>query len=181
MARLATATIVGRLGNTPELVYLGDGSTVLAHLSLAVDAGKDDAEWFSVTAWNNEARILIERLAVAKGDLVLAHGRLRQRRWRDRNTNEPRSKVELSASTVQLLRRSAANEQAGQDRHATDQPPTQNHAQRRTRTDPRRQPQPQPQPPQEPDHTNPDAPAWHDWQDGPPDGPPPDAYGEPPF
>lgn len=156
MARHASATIIGRIGRTPELSRTKAGAVL--NLSVAVDRGRDqEPDWYRVTIWREGAE-QVDALGLGPGDLVFASGRLAMSHWSDKNgTQRVRPEITAGASSVQLLTR---------PRDRTDDR-TENHATRRTRTDPRRQYQYDPAPPPP------------EYDDSTPDNAAPD--GEPPF
>lgn len=101
--------IVGRLTRDPELRHTAGGTAVL-EMSVAVNSREKDSgtgEWgdrvdyFDVTVWENQAESCAQYLA--KGSQVAIDGRLRQERWKTKDTDENRSKVKIVASTVQFL------------------------------------------------------------------------------
>ncbi len=107
-------TIVGNLGQDPELRYTSDGTPVTT-LSVATNRSWTNADgspgeetaWFRVTAWRRMAEVCAEYLE--KGRQVLVEGRLQPdpetggpRVWTDRNGN-PRASFEMTAQTVKFL------------------------------------------------------------------------------
>lgn len=117
-------TIVGNLGQDPEMRYTPDGTPV-TNFSVATNRRWTNADgsqgeetvWFRVTAWRRLAEVCNEYLE--KGRQVLVEGRLRPdpqtggpRVWTDRNGN-PRASFELTAQTVQFLGRGVGGPEAG--------------------------------------------------------------------
>lgn len=109
-------TIVGNLGQDPEMRYTPDGTPV-TNFSIATNRRWTSADgsqgeetvWFRVTAWRRMAEVCNEYLE--KGRQVLVEGRLRPdpqtggpRVWTDRNGN-PRASFEVTAQTVKFLGR----------------------------------------------------------------------------
>jgi len=84
-------TIIGRLGNDPELRYSPTGRPV-THFSVAANrrytsadgSTVDETVWFRCTAWNKQAETINQYLS--KGQLVYVEGRLTP----DRETGGPR-------------------------------------------------------------------------------------------
>lgn len=84
-------TIIGRLGNDPELRYSPTGRPV-THFSVAANrrytgtdgSMVDETVWFRCTAWNKQAETINQYLS--KGQLVYIEGRLAP----DRETGGPR-------------------------------------------------------------------------------------------
>jgi single-strand DNA-binding protein len=73
MASVNTITISGRLGADPELRQTQGGDSVTS-LRMAVDAGKDQTLWLSVTAWGRLAELSNEFLS--KGSYAVVTGKL---------------------------------------------------------------------------------------------------------
>lgn len=111
-------TIVGNLGQDPDLRYTPDGTPV-ASFSVATNrrwtnqdgSPGEETAWFRVTVWRRMAETCAEYLE--KGRQVLVEGRLQPdpetggpRIWTDRNGN-PRASFEMTAQTVQFLGRGA--------------------------------------------------------------------------
>ena len=97
--------LVGRLTRDAEIRYTSSG-TAVCRFSLAVNrisgSGEKKAEsvgFFDVAVWSRLAETIHPYLA--KGKQVCVSGELRQNRWEQ--DGETRSKIEVSASTVQLL------------------------------------------------------------------------------
>ncbi len=100
--------LVGRLGQDPEIKYTASGQA-LARFSLATDESYKDrnsseqqrrTEWHNIVAWRRLAEICGEYLT--KGKLVYIEGRLRTRKWEDREGNK-RSTTEIEAREMQML------------------------------------------------------------------------------
>lgn len=100
--------LVGNLGNEPEIRYTPSGSAV-ATLSIATtESWKDKqsgsmtehTEWHRVVFFNRLAEIVGEYLH--KGSKVYVEGRLRTRKWQDKNGVEKYT-TEIVASEMQIL------------------------------------------------------------------------------
>lgn len=92
--------LLGRLTRDVELRTTTTGKNV-AELSLAVDRGNDEADFFDVVAWDKTAELLSQY--TQKGSKVLVQGRLRQESWDDKETGKKRSKVVVTAFDVTFL------------------------------------------------------------------------------
>jgi len=101
-------TIVGNLGNDPDLRYLKDG-TAVGDFSVATNRkwdGGEETVWWKVTVWRGQAENCHEFLS--KGRQVLVVGRIKPgddgnpNIWTDKNGN-PRASYELTASYVKFL------------------------------------------------------------------------------
>lgn len=102
-------TLIGRLGQDPDLRYLADGTPVLT-ISVATDESYTDREGNKIerTEWHRV--VVFQRRAEAcatylhKGSLVHVVGRLTTRKWQD-SGGEDRYITEVRASKVQFLDR----------------------------------------------------------------------------
>jgi len=80
-------TIVGRVGQDPEIKYFDSGKAKTI-LSMAVNRGKDQTgteitDWFRVELWDRSAEVAAEY--VKKGNLIGIVGSLSVNRWTDNN------------------------------------------------------------------------------------------------
>ena len=106
MARtINQVTLLGRVGNDPELRQTNNGTAVV-QLRLATDRysksgeGKSETDWHTVIVWAKSAEAVAKY--VAKGDRVHVTGNLRQRSWQT-ESGEQRSRVEVHANEVIFL------------------------------------------------------------------------------
>ena len=105
MADINIVVVVGRLTRDAELKYTAGGQAV-CKFSIAVnrrrkdgDKWEDEPNFFDVVLWGRQGETLTQYLV--KGKSVGVSGELRQDRWQQDGQN--RSKVEIVASTIQLL------------------------------------------------------------------------------
>ena len=100
--------IVGNLGADPETRYMPSGSAV-TNLSVATSEQwkdkqtgeqKERTEWHKVAMFNRLAEIAAEYLR--KGSQVYIEGKLRTRKWQDRDGND-RWTTEIIADEMQML------------------------------------------------------------------------------
>jgi len=85
-------TLIGNLGDDPELRYTGSG-TAVCNMSLATNESYTDndgnevqnTEWHDVVAWGRLGEICNEYLQ--KGSQVYFEGKLQTREWEDRDGN----------------------------------------------------------------------------------------------
>ena len=100
--------IVGNLGADPETRYMPSGSAV-TNLSVATSETwkdkqtgeqKERTEWHKVAMFNRLAEIAAEYLR--KGSQVYIEGKLRTRKWQDRDGND-RWTTEIVADEMQML------------------------------------------------------------------------------
>lgn len=111
------ATILGNLGNDPEVRYMPNGNAV-ATISIATsETWKDKntgqqqekTEWHRVVFFNRLAEIVGEYLT--KGAKVYIEGKLTTRKWQDQQGND-RYTTEIVAHDMQML--DARGDQNGQ-------------------------------------------------------------------
>lgn len=116
----AKVSIVGRLGQDPEVRYTPSG-TMNVQFSIAADGRRrgegeqDNTTWFRVTAWDKQAErlvTLIERGYVAKGRLLYVDGQLETRQYTDRN-GQPRTSLDVTMSDFQFVGSRQDNQAGG--------------------------------------------------------------------
>ncbi len=100
--------LVGNLGQDPETRYMPSGGAV-TNFTLATNESwkdkqtgeqKDRTEWHKVAMFNRLAEIAAEYLR--KGSQVYVEGKLRTRKWQDRDGND-RYTTEVIADEMQML------------------------------------------------------------------------------
>jgi single-strand DNA-binding protein len=101
----STVTLVGNATADPELRFF-EGGTAKATFSIAVnrywtdDSGekKEQTSFFNIAAW----RYLAEDVArvVQKGSRVIVTGKLEQQSWSDKDTNEKKSSIIVTADQI---------------------------------------------------------------------------------
>jgi len=100
--------IVGNLGGDPETRYMPSGSAV-TNLTVATNESwkdkqtgeqKDRTEWHKVAMFNRLAEVAAEYLR--KGSQVYIEGKLRTRKWQDKN-GQDRWTTEIIADEMQML------------------------------------------------------------------------------
>jgi single-strand DNA-binding protein len=108
MASVNKVILIGNLGRDPEVRYTPSGAAVCT-LRLATtrnwknrDSGEkmEETEWHSVVLYDRLAEIAGEYLR--KGRPVYIEGRLKTRKWQDKDGND-RYTTEIVAETMQLL------------------------------------------------------------------------------
>jgi len=101
-------TLIGNLGNDPEMRYTPSGVAV-ASFNLAVNRSwtgqdgqrQDKTTWFRVSVWNKQAETVTQYLS--KGRLVLVVGEVEEARaFTDRDGNQ-RASLEVKAQSVRFL------------------------------------------------------------------------------
>ena len=105
---LNRVTIIGHLGQDPELRYLANGQAV-GRFSVATDGPYTDnegkrqerTEWHQIVVFGKVAETCEKYLA--KGRQVYVEGRLRTREYEARNNGGKRQRTEIVANQVQFL------------------------------------------------------------------------------
>jgi len=108
MASVNKVILVGNLGRDPETRYSPDGAAITNVTIATSDRWKDKAsgemreatEWHRVVFFGRLAEIAGEYLK--KGRSVYVEGRLRTRKWTDKDGNE-RYTTEIVADNMQML------------------------------------------------------------------------------
>ena len=121
--------VVGNLGQDPETRYMPSGSAV-TNLRIATNESwkdkqtgeqKDRTEWHSVAMFGRLAEIAAEYLR--KGSQVYIEGKLRTRKWQDKDGND-RYTTEIIADEMQMLgSRSGGGAPAMSDSPSPSAPP----------------------------------------------------------
>ena len=105
---LNNATLIGRLGNDPEVRYMPNGGAV-TNISLATDRRwkkKDTGEKITETEWHRV--IFFNKLGeiagkyLKKGALIYVEGRIKTRNWQDQS-GQDRYSTEIIADQMQML------------------------------------------------------------------------------
>jgi single-strand DNA-binding protein len=120
MASVNKVIIIGNLGRDPEVRYTPSGAAV-CNLRLATtrnwksrDTGErqEETEWHSVVLYDRQAEVAGEYLK--KGRSVYIEGRLKTRKWQDKDGND-RYTTEIVADSMQLLggRESGGGDEGG--------------------------------------------------------------------
>ena len=91
--------LVGNLATDPELRQTSGGRAVCTFRLAVSRAGGEQADFFTIVAWERQAEICNEYLAV--GRRIAVEGRLHHSTWKVEES--PRSKVEVIAHRVELL------------------------------------------------------------------------------
>lgn len=101
--------LMGNLVRDPELRYTPGGAAV-CEFAIAVNRNwtdkksgekRDEVAYVDIVAWARTAEICAEYLK--KGRPVFVEGRLKQDRWEDKTSGQKRSKLSVTAETVQFL------------------------------------------------------------------------------
>ena len=108
MASVNKVTLIGNLGRDPETRYSGDGAAITNITIATSETWKDKAtgekkemtEWHRVVFFNRLAEIAGEYLR--KGKPVYIEGKLRTRKWTDKEGQE-RYTTEIVADEMKML------------------------------------------------------------------------------
>ncbi|MCP4146576.1 MAG: single-stranded DNA-binding protein [bacterium] len=104
--------LVGTVGRDPEITHIPSLNKDVAKFSMVTtdvfmdkntNEFKETPEWHNVVAWDWIAK-KVEK-SFHKGALVLVEGRIKTRKWKDKN-DQDRWTTEIGAETVVLLERS---------------------------------------------------------------------------
>ena len=100
-----TATIIGRAGQDAEIKYFESGK-VKTTFSLAVNrwdrkTNGEVTDWYNIEVWDKQAEFAAEY--IKKGRLVAIDGRIANRRWVDKQTNNERETFYVIANNIRLL------------------------------------------------------------------------------
>lgn len=109
MASVNKVILVGNLGRDPEVRYSPEGAAICNMAIATTSTWKDKAsgerreetEWHRVVMYNRLAEIAGEYLK--KGRSVYIEGRLKTRKWQDKDTGADRYSTEVVADQMQML------------------------------------------------------------------------------
>lgn len=109
MASVNRVVLIGNLGRDPEVRYSPDGGAV-CNMSIATTSSwkdkasgekREETEWHRVVMYGRLAEIAGEYLK--KGRSVYLEGRLKTRKWQDKDTGADRYSTEIIADQMQML------------------------------------------------------------------------------
>lgn len=109
MASVNKVILVGNLGRDPEVRYSPEGGAI-CNISVATTESwkdkatgekKENVEWHRVVLFNRLGEIAGEFLK--KGRSVYIEGRLKTRKWQDKDTGADRYATEVVADQMQML------------------------------------------------------------------------------
>ena len=135
MASVNKVILVGNLGADPESRYMPNGDAVVNIRLATTESWKDKnsgekkelTEWHRVVFYRKLAEIAGQYLR--KGSSVYIEGRIRTRKWQDKDGQE-RYTTEIEANELQMLGKREGGSEAPEQRRApaaqqhTQQPPT---------------------------------------------------------
>jgi len=109
MASVNKVILGGNLGRDPEVRYTPDGAAI-CNVSIATTSQwkdknsgerREETEWHRVVFYNRLAEIAGEYLK--KGRSVYVEGRLKTRKWQDKDTGADKYTTEIVADQMQML------------------------------------------------------------------------------
>jgi single-strand DNA-binding protein len=109
VASVNKVILVGNLGRDPEVRY-SPGGAAICNMSIATTSTwkdkasgerREETEWHRVVMYNRLAEIAGEYLK--KGRSVYIEGRLKTRKWQDKDTGADRYSTEIVADQMQML------------------------------------------------------------------------------
>ncbi|NYT45387.1 single-stranded DNA-binding protein [Pollutimonas thiosulfatoxidans] len=109
MASVNKVILIGNLGRDPEVRYSPDGAAI-CNISIATTSQwkdkttgekREETEWHRVVFYNRLAEIAGEYLK--KGRAVYVEGRLKTRKWQDKDTGADRYSTDIVADQMQML------------------------------------------------------------------------------
>lgn len=104
--------LVGRVGRDPEITHIPSLGKDVAKFSVATSEGymdknqqwQDLTEWHNIVAWDWQAK-KVER-SLSKGTMVLIEGKLKTRKWQDKETGQERRTTEIYVDNLVPLEKS---------------------------------------------------------------------------
>lgn len=93
------AVLIGNLATDPELRTTSSGKSVCTFRLAVSRPGGDQADFFTIVAWDRQAEVVAEYLTI--GRRVAVEGRLHHSSWEA--DGQKRSKVEVVAHRVEML------------------------------------------------------------------------------
>ncbi len=114
MAGLNKVILIGRIGKDPDTYSFDDGTKKISFSLATTESYKDrnSGDWIEQTEWHNIVgyRFLADK-NFAKGDLVYVEGKIKTRKYSDRDGNE-RYITEIIAEKINILTRSQSSYEA---------------------------------------------------------------------
>lgn len=105
MAGLNKVTLIGHIGKDPDTFTFDDGTKKISFSLATTESYRDrnTNEWRDQTEWHNIVgyRYLAEK-NIAKGDLIYVEGKIKNRKYNDRDGNE-RYITEILAEKINML------------------------------------------------------------------------------
>ncbi len=110
--------LIGNVGDDPNIRNL-DGGVKVATLRIATNEYYKDnkhTEWHTVVAWRGLADVAEKY--IKKGTLVYVEGKIRRRKYTDKDGNE-RYSFEIQADVIRMLGRTGSTETSAKENEPT--------------------------------------------------------------
>ncbi len=105
MAGLNKVILIGHLGKDPDIFTFDDGTKKISFSLATTESYRDrnSGNWVDTVEWHNVVgyRYLAEK-NIAKGDMVYVEGKIKNRKYNDRDGNE-RYITEILAEKINLI------------------------------------------------------------------------------
>lgn len=112
MAGINKVVLIGHIGKDPDVFTFEDGTKRMSFSLATTESYRDRStnEWRDQTEWHNIVgyRYLAEK-NVAKGDLIYVEGKIKTRKYNDRDGNE-RYITEILAEKINMLAHPKGND-----------------------------------------------------------------------
>ncbi|NOX85909.1 MAG: single-stranded DNA-binding protein [Chlorobi bacterium] len=134
MAGLNKVILIGRIGRDPDVHTFDDGTKKISFSLATTESYRNNSgDWVDQTEWHNIVgfRYLADK-SVAKGDLVYIEGKIKTRKYTDRDGND-RYITEIISDKINILVR---NQPGNRNFQAEEQDNTQGSATDTTTTQP---------------------------------------------
>lgn len=128
MAGLNKVILIGNIGKDPDTIQFEDGTKKISFSLATTESYRDRTtnEWKDITDWHNIAgyRYLAEK-NIAKGDLVYIEGKIKSRKYTDKDGNE-KYFTEVVADKINMLSKNQPGERSNrpQAEHSKSAPTT---------------------------------------------------------
>lgn len=107
MAGLNKVILIGHLGKDPDTFTFDDGTKKSSFPLATIESYKNrEGEWQDKTEWHNIVgyRYLAEK-NIVKGDLIYVEGKIKTRKYQDKDTKADRYLTEIIAEKINILSR----------------------------------------------------------------------------
>lgn len=124
MAGLNKAILIGRIGKDPDTFTFENGTKKISFTLATTESYRDkENNWVDQTEWHNIAgyRYLAEK-NIAKGDLIYVEGKIKTRKYTDKEGND-RYITEIVADKINVLLRKSSDSYQGDQGNNNDEPP----------------------------------------------------------
>ena len=104
MTGLNKVMLIGRVGKDPDIFTFDNGNKKLSLVLATNESYKDKSgNWIELTEWHNIAGYgYLADKNIVKGDLVYVEGKIKTRKWQDKDGND-RYTTEIVAEKINLL------------------------------------------------------------------------------